>query len=504
MAFTTQRYLISNLVNADNITASSQGAGTIRQPKKTGTGTTTMTPSGSYTGASNLSYIVQCDLAGSVDGAATFKWKTSESSGWEATGVSATTSATSLSNGVNVTFSAGTLVLNDKWQFPVYAEYGPGKLFVNDRDSFWKSGAINTNLLSNGDFEDGFTAGLADDWTQYGAGQTYAEETGTVHTAGGSAQKVTVVNDANTIGIYQAITVTDEDEYYVEAWVYVNQTSNVVLSCSKLGSGPVTEVTATTWTKLTWYATATSSGATNFYIYQGAGACGVGDYIIIDDVKIVALAYLDIDLGSAQTPTAIALLDFNFSSDATIILKGNSSETWASPGYEKDDFVVSSDPIIEYDGDTYQYWRWVFEDIDQSDEFHSVGKLYLGTYSELTGNLKNIPWGSTKSDTLQKTTNRAQSGKANGHVYARFKAFETKYFPTRTSGDLTTLETIWEATFDVSTGQCPSILINYFYDESTTLHFCRCVTEDNPTEYTNYAHYGIALQWEEEVITRTI
>ena len=120
--------------------------------------------------------------------------------------------------------------------------------------------------------------------------------------------------------------------------------------------------------------------------------------MILDDVRIVELPYFDIDLGSAQEITTIVLADHNFSSDATLILKGNSSESWVSPGYEKDDFTATDDPIIEYDGDTYRYWRWVFQDLDNADEFLSVGKLYLGTYAALTGILKNIPWGSVHSD----------------------------------------------------------------------------------------------------------
>ena len=39
MAYTEQRYCINNLVNADNITMSSQAVGSVRQAKKTGTGT---------------------------------------------------------------------------------------------------------------------------------------------------------------------------------------------------------------------------------------------------------------------------------------------------------------------------------------------------------------------------------------------------------------------------------------------------------------------------------
>ena len=64
----------------------------------------------------------------------------------------------------------------------------------------WKSGDIATNLLSNADFEDGFTAGLADDWTKSYPTQTYTDETSEVH-GGSHAQKVTVADDGAGIGV---------------------------------------------------------------------------------------------------------------------------------------------------------------------------------------------------------------------------------------------------------------------------------------------------------------
>lgn len=510
MAFAQQRYLINNLANADNITASSQGAGTIRQPRKTGTGTATLTPSGIYTGASTLLYTVQCDTAGSVDGAATIKWKTSATAAgsWEATGVSAVSTSTSLSNGVSIQFSAGTLVANDKWQFPCYAEYGVAKLFLNDRDAFYKTGdlGLGGETLSIYNMEAGFTGGVANGWSKLYASQTYSDETGTVH-GGSHAQKIVVVADDEGLGILISLYFNSGYEYCIDAWVYASNASNIRMYHANLDGGTVyTEsiTSADTWQHIRWRCTGSATGASNFSIYQNPADCTTSDYLILDDIRISTLPYLDIDLGSAQEVTTIALLDHNFSSDAVATLKGNSSEAWVSPTYEKSDFAVGGDPIIEYDGDTLQYWRWVFEDIDNADEYIGIGGLYLGTYSMLTGSLKNIPWDSEEIDALTVTSNRSEAGKVNAYVYDRFAAFVTEYFPTRVSGDLTILQNVWEATFSVTTGQRISILVHYFYDEPTKLYLCRCVTERNPLRYPNYAHYGLTLEWEQEVITRTI
>ena len=498
MAFTTQRYLINNLADTgdiDDITASSQGAGTVRSPKKDGTGTATMTSSGSYTGAANLLYTVQCDTAGSVDGAATFRWKTSDTAAgsWEASGVSAASSPTSLSNGISVTFSSGTLVLSDRWQFYAYAEYGPGKLFTNDRDAFWKSESWE-NLVSNPNFTDdtsdwtagnatlasvaGGQAGNCLEVTQTGGGsqwayQDIATEAGKTYLLKAYVKSGTSGNEAFIIQAYD----TDVPEYLVQT--------------SGTSSGD--------WTQYEGVFIANDTD-TRIFLRKNTATAGT---MLFDTVEVYEIPTLTIDLGSAQNFTAIALLDFNASASADYKVYANSSNSWASPAYSLN-LTESSDPIIEYADQTYQFVRLYFRDETNADGFVSIGKLYVGTYSELTGNLKNIPWGSVKGDALQVATNRAVSGKADSHVYARVAAFVTQYFPTRASGDLATLIAIWEATFNIVTGQRPSILVHYFYDESTNLYLCRCLTERFDTEYPNYAHYGVSLQWEQEVITREI
>lgn len=495
MAFTTQRFLINNLADTgdiDDITASSQGSGTVRSPKKTGTGTASMTPSGSYIGAANLLYTVQCDTAGSVDGAATFRWKTSDTAAgsWEASGVSATSSATSLSNGIDVTFSSGTLVLSDRWQFYAYAEYGPGKLFMNDRDTFWKSESWET-LISNGAFTSDTTG-----WT--GQNCTLAS------IAGGQAGNCLEVTrtGADYQDARQTITTVVGNAYILKAYVKSGTSGNeafILQAWSASGFDTTSGTSSGDWTQyeLSFVAYETS---TIIQLFKNSATAGT---MLFDTVEVYEIPTLTIDLGSAVNFTTIALLDFNASASADYKIYANSSDSWASPAYSLN-LTESSDPIIEYIDQTYQFVRLYFRDETNTDGFVSIGKLYVGTYSELTGNLKNIPWGSVKGDALQVVTNRAVSGKADSHVYARFAAFITQYFPTRTSGDLATLIAVWEATFDILTGQRTSILVHYFYDESTNLYLCRCLTERFDTEYPNYAHYGASLQWEQEVITREI
>ena len=182
-----------NLIpDSDAITPSSQATGIVGGTEKTvGMGTATMFAVGSFSGTSSLTYTVQIDdvSAGQDIGNATFRWKTSATATgtWEASAQTTATSLTTLSNGVQIAFIAGTgddFELWDTWEFEASAIYRKSNLLDLNRHRVWRSANFeDENLLSNGDMEEGFTSGLADDWTKVGASQTFAEETTTVHTS---------------------------------------------------------------------------------------------------------------------------------------------------------------------------------------------------------------------------------------------------------------------------------------------------------------------------------
>ncbi len=491
MAFATQRFLINNLATASNITASSQGAGTIRQAKKSGTGTATLNPSGSYTGSGNKTITVQCDLAGTVGSGATYRWKTSDTAAgsWEATGQSATTTITALgSEGINITFSSGTLVLYDSFVFPVYAEYGPANLFMNDRDFFYKSGAL-TDLVTDGDGE-ATTGWTATDCT---LASVAGGETGNclqITRTGGSAQ----IAD-------QDITTVVGERYTLTAYVKSGTSGDEAFTIGVNGIGTTAGTSSSTWTKYTYRFTATATTSTIELIKNTATA----GTMLFDTIVMTAQVSLEIDLGAATNITVSALLDHNFSSAAIVRLCMNASDAWTSPSYESAILNGDNDdPEVNYIDQTYRYIKCFIDDPDNSDGFISLGKLYAGTYSELSGNLKNIPWGSSKAESLFRVRNRSDWGKQSGHVSAKTVRFATQYFPTRTSGDLTVLQNVFAATYDLDMGQDKAILLHYSYDEERTLYLVLCMSNDFDEQYPNYAHYGITLIWEGEVLTRSI
>jgi hypothetical protein len=152
------------------------------------------------------------------------------------------------------------------------------------------AGRSYTNILVNGDFESGFTTGIADGWSKLGGGQTFTEETTTVHTAGGSAQKITCVNDGQHMGIRQAVTLTSGLTYQVGCWIYLNSERITQIDCANLGAGSANDtIPATTWTQLIWEAVATATGAVNLDIRQSVPNCTPADYLILDDCWLYQL-----------------------------------------------------------------------------------------------------------------------------------------------------------------------------------------------------------------------
>jgi hypothetical protein len=362
MAYAKQRFLTNNLLTLANMTASSQGAGLVASPKKTGTGTAGMTSSGAYTGKNDVLVTVQCDLAGTVGSGATFRWKTSDTTAgtWEASSVSATTSLTSLgSAGLSIRFSTGTLILGDQWQFWAYATYGMANLLQNDRDKWFKSGAVSS------------------------------------------------------------------------------------------------------------------------------------------DITII------VDLGSALAITAFCLSDHNITSGATVKLQANSSNSWTTPAYTLT-LTQTDQPMVNYISQSYRYWRVLIQDASNPDGYVGIGKLYLGTYTEIaSGELWGAAdWGVKRTRERTRLRTESEAGKSRRRVYSDNEAFPLSY-KTLNDTELATLRGIWDATFDTATGQDKSVFVHFGYDTPSTCFLCECLSENFDATYQR-GRIEASIQWRQEVMTRTL
>ncbi|MDH5664738.1 MAG: hypothetical protein OEY10_00370 [Nitrosopumilus sp.] len=145
MATGYSRFLYNNLINTSTtITPSSVTDGIISSTLKDGAGSATMTTSGTYNQDKDLSYTIEIDdvTAGAEIAQATFKWKNSDSVGWEAEGVATAATPILLNNGVYITFQSGTgndFNLYDKWYFKTVNRFSSSKLYDYDRDTQYRS-----------------------------------------------------------------------------------------------------------------------------------------------------------------------------------------------------------------------------------------------------------------------------------------------------------------------------------------------------------------------------
>jgi hypothetical protein len=138
------RFLYNNLITSESMIAvSSLKLGVVSTALKSGTGSAAMTPSGAFTGAVDLEYVIEIDGLGTGEiGSSTFRWSDDGGATWDAATVATDDDPVALNNGVSVQWTAGTgadFVLGDKWYFKGVNLYNPGKMLDFDRDSRFRT-----------------------------------------------------------------------------------------------------------------------------------------------------------------------------------------------------------------------------------------------------------------------------------------------------------------------------------------------------------------------------
>ena len=144
-------FMHTNMIpNTDaGITASSQASGATSRPQKEGAGSANAILGGTYSGQNNLDYYIEIQTTGEI-GVATFKWSDDGGVTFDATGVTTSTAAINLNNGVTVRWTQGSgndVVLVDTWRFKAYLPYHRRNVLDRDRDTEWRSTAVASEFL---------------------------------------------------------------------------------------------------------------------------------------------------------------------------------------------------------------------------------------------------------------------------------------------------------------------------------------------------------------------
>ncbi len=188
--------------------------------------------------------------------------------------------------------------------------------------------------------------------------------------------------------------------------------------------------------------------------------------------------YLVADLGSAQAINAIALKYNNFSATADIDLYGDSDSGFSPPEYSQAISTIDQDVMIQYFAatQTYQYWNLKIDDAAVADSYHTVGRIFLGSYFTPTRDFRI--GGGRKSRIDTSALNAGEHGHITSIVLEKHNAYEY-VFPCLPASDVTTFVSMYN-TLGMAQG--------FFFTEDSTA----------PTTTTYYVRFAAPLGIQQE------
>ena len=244
------RFLYDNLITAESmLSVSSLRNGIVTSAKKEGTGSAVMTPSGNYSGATDLEYIVEVDsIAGGAEvGDATYKW--SDGGGtWDADGVATAAAPTLLNNGVYIAFASGAgadFVVGDKWYFKGVNLFNAGKMIDRDRDHSYRSAALaspNTITITlDAEAEADALVIFDHNFTSAATITLWGDDAATFDSDGGNAQLIETVTWASG-KILHYLTTTDRTKKYWQLRITDTANTDLYIDIGELFLGSYMEL----------------------------------------------------------------------------------------------------------------------------------------------------------------------------------------------------------------------------------------------------------------------
>ena len=153
--------------------------------------------------------------------------------------------------------------------------------------------------------------------------------------------------------------------------------------------------------------------------------------------------WVKLDGGSSEAITAnmAAIIGHNISSGATTIkIQGHDTDVWTDPTVDQS-FTYSAGLMWKvFTSDDLRYWRWLIEDASNPDTVIKIGRLFLGTYFDLS-NWAQASFTRRTVDTS--VLERSATGQGYGDERITYKEYEFE-FPIITNTERVNLETMWE------------------------------------------------------------
>ena len=149
-----------------------------------------------------------------------------------------------------------------------------------------------------------------------------------------------------------------------------------------------------------------------------------------------------VNLGSAQAVDTVAILGHNLSGSAAVTIEAHTSDSWGTPALSAITLVYNAGAILKYlaAAQTFQYWRFILDDPNNTDGYVEVGRPWLGTYLAIDpSSLDAFTVTKKRSDTVTYGRDR-QKYATEGVGWRNFNLS----FPRTSGSALTAIQTMYD------------------------------------------------------------
>lgn len=87
--------------------------------------------------------------------------------------------------------------------------------------------------------------------------------------------------------------------------------------------------------------------------------------------------YVVVDFGAAVTVDAAAMAGHNLTDAGVARIEANSSDSWAAPPFSRSLDPARDPSFVTFPQQSYQFWRFYFDDGSNPDTYIAVGRLFL-------------------------------------------------------------------------------------------------------------------------------
>jgi len=234
----------------------------------------------------------------------------------------------------------------------------------------------------------------------------------------------------------------------------------------------------------------TTSVASTIGYSDSADDNGGADSFTADNMRIHSEEWLKFDFGSAKSITSFAIRYHNLSSSATLKLQGHTADSWSSPDVDET-ISITDDVIFKFlsSAQSKRWWRIYINDVDNSDGYVELGRVFLGTYFAPTVNCRrdySVDWVDPS------TIMFSDGGQLSSNKKTKY-GYESYVFEYITDTDLANFKTMWD-----SIGMTEDIFFVRDRDNaSTTGMYCRVATPIRYKHFVRESFYTLNIDLEE-------